>query len=269
MAVRITWRDHTCSSFAVWWPVPAPQLTPSSQNSAPSAAIGVLSSAPLSCCTWRRAASSSAIIYTHHTISARIAIIQLLPGSPTGCSLEIKEHFAALGLAVLLGLLALLAGTCRGGEYANVRAMLHYDLSRSIVWWDFLIGHHHQQSAGVRMTTASSRFGTFAIVFAILYPDLQCLRHRDGGEPCGLYLPFGARWPVQSRAQQANQRTGDVLVRLDHHLDAVCRHPCRNRDLSACGSDAEAPGRLCLAGSTRRNVGGDCGSAMAYLYFMR
>ena len=40
------------------------------------------------------------MIYTHYTISARVAIIQLQLWKPYGL-FEMKEHFAAIGLAIL------------------------------------------------------------------------------------------------------------------------------------------------------------------------
>lgn len=79
-----------------------------------------------------------AIIYTHYTISARVAIIQLQLWKPYGL-FEIKEHFAALGLAVLPAYWYFWR-VSRGAEYARARAMLTTILT-VIVWWNFLIGH--------------------------------------------------------------------------------------------------------------------------------
>jgi hypothetical protein len=79
-----------------------------------------------------------AIIYTHYTISARIALIQLRLWKPYGM-FEIKEHFAALGLSVLPAYWYFWRATDAPGA-ARVLAMLTSILA-VIVWWNFLIGH--------------------------------------------------------------------------------------------------------------------------------
>jgi hypothetical protein len=79
-----------------------------------------------------------AVIYTHYTISARIAIIQLQLWKPYGL-FEIKEHFAALGLGILPAYWYFWrAPDAPGG--ARLRVMLT-TLLAVIVWWNFLIGH--------------------------------------------------------------------------------------------------------------------------------
>jgi hypothetical protein len=79
-----------------------------------------------------------AIIYTHYTISARIALIQLQMWTPYGL-FEIKEHLAALGLGVLPAYWYFWRpGTAE--RYARVRAALTALLA-FVVWWNFLVGH--------------------------------------------------------------------------------------------------------------------------------
>jgi hypothetical protein len=79
-----------------------------------------------------------AIIYTHYTISSRIAIIQLQLWKPYGL-FEIKEHFAALGLAILPAYWYFWQAS-NANEYRRARAMLT-TLLTVIVWWNFLVGH--------------------------------------------------------------------------------------------------------------------------------
>ena len=79
-----------------------------------------------------------AIIYTNYTITSRIAIIQLRLWKPYGL-FEIKEHFAALGLAILPAYWYFWrAPDAAGGSRA--RAVLTALLA-VIVWWNFLVGH--------------------------------------------------------------------------------------------------------------------------------
>ncbi len=78
------------------------------------------------------------IIYTHYTISSRIAIIQLQLWKPYAL-FEIKEHFAALGLAALPAYWYFWRVPNAPGA-TNARAMLTAILT-AIVWWNFLIGH--------------------------------------------------------------------------------------------------------------------------------
>ena len=79
-----------------------------------------------------------AIIYTHYTITSRIAIIQLQLWKPYGL-FEIKEHFAALGLAILPAYWYFWrVPSAEGGTRA--RAVLTALLA-VIVWWNFLVGH--------------------------------------------------------------------------------------------------------------------------------
>lgn len=78
-----------------------------------------------------------AVIYTHYTISARIAIIQLQLWKPYGL-FEIKEHFAAIGLGILPAYWYFWRQP--GSDYARVRAMLT-SLLTFAVWWNFLVGH--------------------------------------------------------------------------------------------------------------------------------
>ena len=79
-----------------------------------------------------------AIIYTHYTITSRIAIIQLQLWKPYGL-FEIKEHFAALGLAILPAYWYFWRVPNAPGA-TRARAVLTALLA-VIVWWNFLIGH--------------------------------------------------------------------------------------------------------------------------------
>jgi hypothetical protein len=79
-----------------------------------------------------------AVIYTHYTISARVAIIQLQLWKPYGL-FEMKEHFAAIGFSVLPAYWYFWQPHV-APQYARVRAILTAILA-FIVWWNFLIGH--------------------------------------------------------------------------------------------------------------------------------
>ena len=77
-----------------------------------------------------------AFIYTHYTVSARIALIQLQFWKPYGM-FEIKEHFAAIGLGILPLYWVLWRAPDLG---ARARAVVTTVLA-TIVWWNFLVGH--------------------------------------------------------------------------------------------------------------------------------
>jgi hypothetical protein len=79
-----------------------------------------------------------AVIYTHYTISARVAIIQLQLWKPYGL-FEIKEHFAALGLAMLPAYWYFWRVPNAPGA-TKARGALT-SLLAVVVWWNFLIGH--------------------------------------------------------------------------------------------------------------------------------
>jgi hypothetical protein len=79
-----------------------------------------------------------AIIYTHYTISARVAIIQLQLWKPYGL-FEMKEHFAAIGLGVLPAYWYFWQPAV-ANQYPRVRAVLTALLA-FVVWWNFLVGH--------------------------------------------------------------------------------------------------------------------------------
>jgi hypothetical protein len=121
----------THQAVAVWWPVRASAggnfvdrfRAVSSKSYVSAIVVLYLATALL-----------GAIIYTHYTISARIAIIQLQLWK----LFEIKEHFAAIGLATLPAYWYFWRQP--GADYARVRAMLTAILT-FIVWWNFLIGH--------------------------------------------------------------------------------------------------------------------------------
>jgi len=124
----------THQAVAVWWPVTAGAGTFVTRfRAVPSAsyvgAIVVL---------YLLTTLLGGIIYTHYTISSRIAIIQLQLWKPYGL-FEIKEHFAALGLAVLPAYWYFWRVPGAPGS-AQARVMLTSILT-VIVWWNFLIGH--------------------------------------------------------------------------------------------------------------------------------
>jgi len=77
-------------------------------------------------------------IYTNYRITARLTLEQ---GAFwwTFAAFELKEHFVALGLAVLPAYWWYWQPT-RGEEYASTRAMLT-TLIALIVWYSFLVGH--------------------------------------------------------------------------------------------------------------------------------
>jgi len=124
----------THQAVAVWWPVQAGAGTFVTKFRAVPSTSYVTAIIVLYVLT----ALLGAFIYTHYTISARIAIIQLQLWKPYGL-FEIKEHFAALGLAILPAYWYFWrVPNAPGG--ANARAMLTAILA-IIVWWNFLVGH--------------------------------------------------------------------------------------------------------------------------------
>jgi hypothetical protein len=78
-----------------------------------------------------------AVIYTHYTISARIAIIQLQLWKPYGL-FEMKEHFGALGIGVLPAYWYFWR-TPEAHGHRRICAVLTVLLA-FIVWWNFLVG---------------------------------------------------------------------------------------------------------------------------------
>jgi len=124
----------THQAVAVWWPARATagnfvtrfRAVPSTSY---VSAIIVL---------YLLTAALGAIIYTHYTISARIAIIQLQLWKPYGL-FEMKEHFAAIGLGILPAYWYFWrVPNAAGGSRAReaLTAILAFT-----VWWNFLIGH--------------------------------------------------------------------------------------------------------------------------------
>ena len=119
---------------ALWWPVRAPPVSfVTRYRAVPStsyvAAVTVL---------YLLTALLGAIIYTHYTISARIAIIQLQLWVPYGL-FEMKEHFSAIALGILPAYWYFWQPR-PGSEYPRIRAMLTA-LVAFVAWWNFLIGH--------------------------------------------------------------------------------------------------------------------------------
>ena len=124
----------THQAVAVWWPVRAHAGTFVTKFRAVPSTSYVSAIVVLYLLTL----VLGAIIYTHYTISSRIAIIQLQLWKPYGL-FEIKEHFAALGLAILPAYWYFWrVPDAPGGVRA--RAMLTALLA-VIVWWNFLVGH--------------------------------------------------------------------------------------------------------------------------------
>src|SRR4029079_8860822 len=119
---------------AVWWPVRATAGTFVTRFRAVPSTSYVTAIIVLYLLT----ALLGAIIYTHYTISARVQIIQLQLWKPYGL-FEIKEHFAALGLAVLPAYWYFWRVPNAPGA-TRARVMLTSILA-VIVWWNFLIGH--------------------------------------------------------------------------------------------------------------------------------
>jgi len=79
-----------------------------------------------------------AIIYSHYSISARIAIIQLQLWKPYG-AFEIKEHLAALALGILPAYWYSWQPSV-AAQNPRLRAVLTAILA-FVVWWNFVIGH--------------------------------------------------------------------------------------------------------------------------------
>lgn len=124
----------THQTLAVWWPVRASAGTFVTKFRAVPSASYVNAIIVLYLLT----AALGAVIYTHYTISARIALIQLQLWKPYGL-FEMKEHFAAIGLGVLPAYWYFWQPAA-GREHSRVRAVLTAMLC-FVVWWNFLIGH--------------------------------------------------------------------------------------------------------------------------------
>jgi hypothetical protein len=124
----------THQAVAVWWPVRAHAGTFVTRFRAVPSASYVGAIVVLYVVTMLL----GAVIYTHYTISARIAIIQLQLWKPYGL-FEIKEHFAALGLGILPAYWYFWRTPDAPGG-ARLRVMLT-TLLTVIVWWNFLVGH--------------------------------------------------------------------------------------------------------------------------------
>ena len=124
----------THQAVAVWWPVRAHAGTFVTRFRAVPSTSYVTAVIVLYLLTM----VLGAIIYTHYTITSRIAIIQLRLWKPYGL-FEIKEHLAALGLAILPAYWYFWQAS-NANEYRRARAMLT-TLLTVIVWWNFLVGH--------------------------------------------------------------------------------------------------------------------------------
>jgi hypothetical protein len=78
------------------------------------------------------------IIYADYRIEVRTVVEQLGLWAQNG-SFELKEHFAAIGLAILPAYWCYWRQPL-SGEHARTRALLTALLA-FIVWWNFLVGH--------------------------------------------------------------------------------------------------------------------------------
>ncbi len=78
------------------------------------------------------------IIYATYRIEVRIVVEQLGLWAQNG-SFELKEHFAAIGLAILPAYWFYWGQPVSAGD-ARTRAILTAMLA-FIVWWNFLVGH--------------------------------------------------------------------------------------------------------------------------------
>jgi hypothetical protein len=124
----------THQAVAVWWPVRATAGTFVTRFRAVPSTTYVTAIIALYLLT----AGLGAVIYTHYTISARVAIIQLQLWKPYGL-FEMKEHFAAIGLGILPAYWYFWQAA-QANEHARTRAVLTSILA-FVVWWNFLIGH--------------------------------------------------------------------------------------------------------------------------------
>lgn len=77
------------------------------------------------------------IIYTEYRVAVRIVVEQLGLWPQNG-AFELKEHFAAVGLAILPAYWHYWRAPA--GEQARTRDILTMLLA-FIVWWNFLVGH--------------------------------------------------------------------------------------------------------------------------------
>jgi hypothetical protein len=119
---------------AVWWPVRAAAGTFVTKFRA----VPSMSYVNAIIVLYLLTAVLGAFIYTHYTISARVQIIQLQLWKPYGL-FEMKEHFAAIGLAILPAYWYFWQ-PAQANEHPRVRAMLT-SLLAFAVWWNFLVGH--------------------------------------------------------------------------------------------------------------------------------
>jgi hypothetical protein len=79
-----------------------------------------------------------AVLYTEYRVSVRTVVEQLQLWPQNG-AFELKEHFAAIGLAILPAYWHYWRDPS-GAEHARTRAILTALLA-FIVWWNFLVGH--------------------------------------------------------------------------------------------------------------------------------
>jgi hypothetical protein len=119
---------------SVWWPVRAPAGNFVARYRAAASTTYVGAVVVLYLVTM----VLGAVIYTHYTISARVAIIQLQLWKPYGL-FEMKEHFAAIGFGILPAYWYFWQPKV-ADQYARVRVLLTSILA-FIVWWNFLVGH--------------------------------------------------------------------------------------------------------------------------------
>ena len=78
------------------------------------------------------------IVYAEYRVGVRVVLEQLGLWWQNG-AFELKEHFAAVGLAILPAYWNCWREPAEG-EHARTRAMLTALLA-FIVWWNFLVGH--------------------------------------------------------------------------------------------------------------------------------
>jgi hypothetical protein len=119
---------------SVWWPVRVPAGNFVARYRAAASTTYVSADVVLYVLTMLL----GAVIYTHYTISARVAIIQLQLWKPYGL-FEMKEHFAAIGFSILPAYWYLWQPQV-AAKYPRARAALTSILA-FIVWWNFLVGH--------------------------------------------------------------------------------------------------------------------------------
>ena len=124
----------THQAMSVWWPARKPAGSFTGRFRAVSGGSYTNAIVVLYVCT----AILGGIMYTEYRISIRVVVEQLEMAGANGV-FELKEHFAALGLAVLPAYRHFWRAP-QDDTHSRTRELLTALLA-FVVWWSFLTGH--------------------------------------------------------------------------------------------------------------------------------